>query len=186
MQTCGLGDSQALFNVYIANRPSLAPFDAPETVIPVDGSNIKALGDACGNGWRKVFNVYAKLLYAMDFGGIQQRFRTWQHYRDEELLQIDSGTALIYSPPSFNRDGLTLIMGKQYARSLPFADKLTWLDEQFAVCPPAGVVVCPYFDYRQLSNAKIMHLITLLNEYSLIPTTHNLTHRVRAKECEAV
>ena len=39
-----------------------------------------------------------------------------------------------------------------------------WIDEEFALDKSQNLVVCPYFDYRQLSNVKIEKLVSLLIE----------------------
>jgi hypothetical protein len=63
-------------------------------------------------------------------------------------------------------------MGKTYAKqSLPVLAieplvNLQWLDADFAVDPEHGIIVCPYFDYRQLSNSKIDRLVDLIIKFS--------------------
>jgi hypothetical protein len=57
-------------------------------------------------------------------------------------------------------------MGRTYAKSLVQSKQLTvpltWLDGEFAINKKERVIVCPYFDYRQLSNIKIVRLATLI------------------------
>ena len=133
---------------------------------------ITQIGIACGNGWRKVFNVYSKLLYTLDskvflFSGCAP---TWQTYRDNFLLQQGSGTALLFSPPVLipDSDTIHIISGKTYAKSLinsgQLVTSLIWLDEYFAIDVAKRVIVCPYFDYRQLSNQKIEYLAMLMKQ----------------------
>ena len=141
-------------------------------ISPVTSNEINSINTACGNGWRKVFNVYAKLLYALD----KKHFNysasapSWQAYRDRFLLQPKSQTALLFSPPqlSTNNQSLHIICGKTYAKNLLSSGhllaNLIWLDEEFAIDKRQNLIVCPYFDYRQLSNIKIEKLAYLLKE----------------------
>lgn len=143
-----------------------------DVISPVSSSEISAINTACGNGWRKVFNVYAKLLYALD----QKHFdysslaTTWQKYRDNYLLQHNSNTALLFSPPqpTTGQESLHIICGKTYAKHLLGTGQLTanftWLDDEFAVDKTQNLIVCPYFDYQQLSNIKLEKLACLLKE----------------------
>ena len=186
----GLGDSQFTFAVYIANQPAMEEYQSLTQLKAIQHGDIYAIGQACGNGWCKVFNVFAKLLYALnknDFN-FSTLAPTWQQYRDQYLLQANSGTALIFSPPrvAFSNWDLSnldlsslqrshtdevktvhIICGRTYAKQLinegKLATKLLWLDEEFAVDVQQGVVVCPYFDYRQLSNIKIQRLSAMLS-----------------------
>ena len=172
----GLGDGNGRFRVYIANRPGLAPFDTTQTMLPTVEGTITEIGKHCGNGWRKVFNVYAKLVFALRDAKLIGGKSSWQQYRDEKLLRADSDTALFFSPPKWTetevRRGLSpnvcfnnachIIMGKHYALSLDLPEDLRWLDNEFAISANANCIVCPYFDYRQLSNIKIIRLVELI------------------------
>jgi len=76
--------------------------------------------------WRKVFNVYAKLLYALDIElfGFAIHAPSWQKYRDGFLLQKASRTALLFNAPSFDykmnevKAIIHLIIARTYAKSL--------------------------------------------------------------------
>jgi hypothetical protein len=178
----GLGDGQFTIAVYIANRPNLPEYQSLNKLTALKDGEITYIGQTCGNGWRKVFNVYAKLLYALDpayfhFANVDSAIvNSWQSYRDHYLLQKKSGTALMFSPPccdhvnmtlaSSNHKVLHIICGRTYAKQLIqqgfLSTQLIWLDEEFAIDLQQCVVVCPYFDYRQLSNNKIDRLASLL------------------------
>ena len=141
-------------------------------ISPVTSGEISAINTACGNGWRKVFNVYAKLLYALDnkYFNFSALAPTWQNYRDSFLLQHNSQTTLLFSPPQppTNKESLHIICGKTYAKHLlatgQLAANFIWLDDEFAIDKARNLIVCPYFDYRQLSNSKIEKLACLLKE----------------------
>jgi len=168
----GLGDQFAQFKVYIANRPHFSNYPVLDYVNPMSSGEIYAISQACGNGWRKVFNVYAKLVFALntEHRVSLQGAQSWQHFRDQVLLQPASNTSLLFSPPVVselqdkNSQVVHLVMGKTYAKSLSLPDSLTWLDHEFAVDKDTKLLVCPYFDYRQLSNIKIIRLIELINQ----------------------
>jgi len=168
----GLGDQYAQFNVYIANLPEFSEYLNLEYIQPLSAGEIHAIGQACGNGWRKVFNVYAKLLFALNAESIVslQGSHNWQYFREHVLLQNLSNTSLLFSAPQLTNDKdinsniVHIIMGKTYAKSLNLPHSLTWLDHEFAIDIHSKLLVCPYFDYRQLSNIKIMRLVELIKQ----------------------
>ncbi|MEJ2766327.1 hypothetical protein VV869_20440 [Photobacterium sp. MCCC 1A19761] len=175
-QPIGLGCPQFHLAAYLENRPNMLNYPTLSEHIPLVPGEIQAIGQACGNGWRKVFNVYAKLLYTLDTSLFPYALSapTWQTYREQYLLQQGSHTALLFSPPQLSvpdkHDQATpvihLIMGRTYAKRLIAEGKLTapmeWLDNEFAINTEHRVIICPYFDYRQLSNLKIARLAELM------------------------
>ena len=172
MKNIGLGCTDFTMAVYIANKPNMLEYQQLTCISPLTSNEIQAINQACGNGWRKVFNVYAKLLYALDNNNFSysKRAPTWQEYRDNFLLQLHSQTALLFSPPLLSTSAKTLhiICGKTYAKHLLSVGKLVanfvWLDDEFAIDKAQNIIVCPYFDYRQLSNINIEKLAELLND----------------------
>ncbi|MGJ8580882.1 MAG: DUF6942 family protein [Psychromonas sp.] len=174
----GFGDKQFTFAVYIGNQPAMLEYESLTKIEALSKGDIEEISKVCGNGWRKVFNVYAKLLYALD----KEHFTfsllapTWQSYRDDFLLQENSQTALIFSAPNLSKVNhqqiqftqLHIICGRTYAKQLIdsglLESQLVWLDEEFAIDVAQRIIVCPYFDYRQLSNIKIKRLSHLLNQ----------------------
>lgn len=175
----GFGSEQFDIGVYIANRPNMLEYQQINGIIPLTENEIYAIGQACGNGWRKVFNVYAKVIFALNkqsFGYLQHGLKqgnSWQAFRDAHLLQQHSKTALIFDAPrldepkSTNNKTIHIICGRTHAKDLINSGKLTsqlkWLNEEFAVDPSQRLIVCPYFDYRQLSNIKIDYLSKLID-----------------------
>ncbi|MFQ3248701.1 MAG: hypothetical protein ACI9O6_000503 [Glaciecola sp.] len=175
LQCKGLGNEKASVVVYMANRPKFdfalehnERHEVAHICSVVDGE-ISAVGNACGNGWRKVFNVYAKLMYALPRAHFPfaEDYTTWQQYRDGELLRAHSNTALIFEAQALEKHDYAkaiIIMGRTYAKSLALPKSLKWENEAFAIDAKNKLIVCPYFDYRQLSNVKISYLQELISQ----------------------
>jgi hypothetical protein len=159
MNLIGLGNKQAYLKVYIENRPPLAEYQCLQEVRPLISEEIANVVQQAGNHWRKIFNVYAKLIFAIEPIG----FSTWQQLRDSHLLQDNSEQCLLFSPPIFNsvRD-IHIVMGRTYASKLALSDDCYWLTPEFAINEHKQLIICPYFDYRQLSNRKIAQLVQLI------------------------
>jgi len=174
----GIGDSEFSFAVYIENQPPMDEYQQLNEVIALKTGEISRIGQVCGNGWRKVFNVYAKLLYALDssYFNFSSFAPSWQQYRDQYLLQSNSQTALLFSPPelisSSENNVIHIICGRTYAKKLldegQLAAQFLWLNEEFAIDIKQKIIICPYFDYRQLSNIKIDYLASLLRQFRAI------------------
>ncbi|TWX71944.1 hypothetical protein ESZ36_01560 [Colwellia demingiae] len=190
MTNIGFGDSNFNFAVYIANKPNMLEYQSLGEVTTLVEGEINVINQACGNGWRKVFNVYAKLLYCLDKKSynFSTYAPTWQNYRDKYLLQAQSKTALLFSVPQLvtnkvpnkktnkvtnnkhaaDKEIVHIICGKGHAKALISSGKLVanliWLDDEFAIDSENKLIVCPYFDYRQLSNIKIERLAGLLQK----------------------
>lgn len=160
----GLGAPDATLRVYLGNRPAYTFEGASDGIYPLRDGEIYQIGQACGNGWRKVFNVYAKLVFGLHEQAIWPVTQSsWQAYRDKCLLQSDSGTALVFASPDFSQsDALHILMGRTYANALEIPFALHWLTPEFAINTQHRTIVCPYFDYRQLSNIKIDFLVELI------------------------
>lgn len=166
----GLGDNSFSVAVYVAKAPPMPYFETLAQLDPVVSGQINSISQHCGNGWRKVFNVYAKVLFAMpsEYYSFAKQAASWQTYRDELLLQKHSGTALLFSAPVLteHKNQLHIIAGRTHAKNLLQQGTLNaqfeWLDDEFAIDRAHYIIVCPYFDYRQLSNIKIARLSELV------------------------
>ncbi|SEK66915.1 hypothetical protein SAMN05216262_10274 [Colwellia chukchiensis] len=172
-QAVGLGSRQAKLIFYIANRPPLPAYQQLTNVNTLAKGDIANICTATGNHWRKVFNVYAKLLFEL----APKRYASWQALRDEALLQAGHEHCLLFSAPkltyhqsdSHSPKALHIIIGKGYAEQLGLSQNCTWLNEYFAINESLAVIICPYFDYRQLSNKKISQLVALIRQLSTHP-----------------
>ncbi len=134
-------------------------------------AGIDIINSHCGNGWRKLFNVYAKLLFSLNpsLFSFQTQAASWQQLRDQQLLQQNSATSLLFSPPVLEpaTDTIHIIAGRTYAKALVaqgLNSQLNWLNHEFAIDKNQRLLVCPYFDYRQLTNEKISYLAALIAE----------------------
>ena len=160
----GLGSHHSSIKFYIANRPPIDDYPAMDELCGLAMGELTHIVKHTSNHWRKVFNVYAKLLF--DWHQLQQQKNlpdTWQAYRDLELFQAHSQEALLFSAPQFESDGnaIHIIAGKTYAAQLALPP-LVWLDAYFAINKEQRVIVAPYPDYRQLSNERIARLLELM------------------------
>jgi hypothetical protein len=156
----GFGDSNANFRVYVAAPPPMPEYQHLTSLIPLQASDIHQIYLECGNGWRKVFNVYAKLLFALPAAQFpfQSQAASWQQFRDQLLLQKHGNNALCFDAPTLGNISFHLIAGRTHAKQLisqGLNAELHWLNAEFAVDPVHRLLVTPFFDYRQLNNEKI-------------------------------
>lgn len=166
----GFGATNAKIQVYIENTPPLPEYQELSLIKPLEVNDVARIGQLTGNHWRKIFNVFAKLLFEYS----PNNFTTWQSLRDEYLLQVQSNEQLIFSPISYEEiitkkddqsyNVISLIMGKTYANKLGIDEYCYWLSESFAINTKKRIIICPYFDYRQLSNIKITQLVQLIKQ----------------------
>jgi hypothetical protein len=165
-QPIGFGAYDAPIKIYIANRPQLDDYPKLIELRGLSIGEIAYIAKNTSNHWRKVFNVYAKFLF--DWYLLQGRkdlSNRWQEYREQELFQLHSQEALLFSSPDFNQSNaeVRIIAGKTYAASLELPS-LIWLDAHFAINKEHRLIVAPYPDYRQLSNERIARLIELMRK----------------------
>jgi hypothetical protein len=167
----GLGNSSAKIHVYIENRPPLEQYLHLRHIKALTKGEIHQIGEHTGNHWRKIFNVYAKLIFELSpLELIDKKFPTWQLFREDELLQENSEQCLLFSPycqdkvTLRNVETINIIMGKTYAKKLGLSQQCHWLSEDFAINKDKKIIICPYFDYRQLSNIKIKQLAQLIKQ----------------------
>ena len=58
-------------------------------------------------------------------------------------------------------------MGKTYAKTLQLDAELLRVDTDFQIDKNKALLVVPYFDYRQLSNEKLLRLQALIGSMSI-------------------
>lgn len=158
----GLGDPTAWLTIHIGNEPVCPRGLGFSPLRPLDRGELAAWLTSNSNHWRKIFNITAKLMFKLD----NHTQTSWQEYRDEKLLQPNSGCALVFGPPNNaeERKQVQLITGKQYAESMGLLNLSTELQPGFFHQSGSNLIVTPYFDYRQLSNIKVDYLVSLIQE----------------------
>lgn len=173
MNLIGLGNPTAQLTVYIENTPPLEQYQSLAECRPMRVGEIKLITDQTGNHWRKIFNVYSKIIFELT----NSTYDTWQDFRDKGLLQQHSHENLLFNLPKqtvlnnlsgncMSQNNISIIMGKTYATRLGIAKTCHWLSEEFAINTEKKWIICPYFDYRQLSNIKITKLCQLIKHLS--------------------
>ncbi len=161
----GLGNPQAHIQLYIENTPPLTQYLELDHIRAMTSGEISEISQHTGNHWRKVFNVLAKLAYECSPGAHQ----TWQALRDDSLLQQDNEYCLRFDKPiipQLSPQQLHIFMGKTYATKLTVSECCQWLTPYMAINEERKFIICPYFDYRQLSNIKITQLAGLIKRLS--------------------
>ena len=161
----GFGAENSAIKIYIANRPSFDDYPFLTNLRGIAPGEISHIVKNTSNHWRKVFNVYAKFLFDFYTQHDARKINlaaSWQEYRDLLLFQANSHETLLFNRPAFdNKKAIHIIAGKTYAAALDLPP-LIWLDNYFAVNKSHRLIVSPYPDYRQLSNARIAQLIEII------------------------
>ncbi len=161
--SAGIGGPDYRLAIHIGNRPPLPRFQTSNQLQSLASGELAEIVAETGNHWRKIFNLYAKLAFAMNPRGTE----CWQQYRDQRLLQAGSEQALLFGALEMSRaDTLFLIAGKGHAERLcaPAGLVPEPVDADFSILRSRQLIVTPYLDYRQLSNAKLLRLLELIAE----------------------
>jgi hypothetical protein len=186
--SAGLGYEHAEFVIHIANRPPLDEYNALDKIRPMEKGEIAYIASSTGNHWRKIFNVYAKLFYALKYenrctnNSDTNPYSSWQNFRDENLLQAHSNTALVFSNPkiqfsnNLNPSSKTIhyIAGKTYAAEFEHINLISH-NSDFSICKSKQCTAGPYLDYRQLSNLRIEKLVSLIQSLSTTQSSYQNT-----------
>lgn len=155
----GLGASSPRLRVFIANTPPIEPYASAKACSPVVMGELAHLVSQGSNHWRKLFNVLAKLQFELSqrqAGWSEQNHSSWQTLRDQELLQKPGQLQLWFGGLKPATQAIDLVCGKQFAQAQSLA--LEWQCAHFARSPDRRLLVSPYPDYRQLTNARIEQL----------------------------
>ncbi|MGH1460541.1 MAG: DUF6942 family protein [Neptuniibacter sp.] len=160
----GFGSNQCSVVFYIANRPDIDGYRDLNQLRSLAPGEIDKIVQVTGNHWRKIFNVSAKFMFQLlcENKNTEPLPDSWQEYRDTVLYQSHSPISLLFSPPMTQHCNMIhIVAGRTYASELGLTD-LIWIDELFAISESRRLIVCPYLDYRQLSNVRITRLIELV------------------------
>jgi hypothetical protein len=160
-----LGDKRAAMILYLPNRPLM-----PES----DLVSVPELIELNGNHWRKILTIFAK---------INAKNGDWKEYRDQQLLKHNEcicfgdvlmeddveakGLALKNIDNSRLNIKLHVIAGKEsWARvckiDSPESQGFIAIDHNSKIWMKDNILLTPYFDYRQFSNALIDSLTKYL------------------------
>lgn len=155
----GFGSSEFKYAVYFEHKPPIEPYLAHTELTPLSKSELDFILANTSNNWRKIFNCFAKLSFALE----PDHCKSWQALRDTQLLSEHQPFALLFSKPDLTQtETIHIISGRTYAAKLDLPVELTWLSPQFAINKKCKLIVSPYFDYRQLSNERLEILIKLI------------------------
>ena len=161
-EVVGVGASKVRLAIYIANRPLNDQYPSLQSLQPLMAGELQNIVANNSNHWRKAFNVFAKILWEVDWAELTGNAAScWQDYRDHHLLQAHSSESLLFSPPEITASHIKIVTGKTYAAELALPS-LDWLDAHLAINAAHKLIVCPYLDYRQLSNERIARLAALI------------------------
>ncbi|KUJ83691.1 hypothetical protein AWR36_007605 [Microbulbifer flavimaris] len=146
-----LGAAKPQLVLYLPHRPN-----ALAELIKSPGS--RELMDANSNHWRKIVTLLAKVA--------SPNADDWRRFRDEDLF---AHTALCFAPALTAGDSWHWIGGQQ---NLKRFNHLSHNAQPLPDCACVHVdaekrlLLTPYPDYRQLSNAVVNHIRTFLGERS--------------------
>lgn len=156
-----VGTEHPKWILHIENKPPIDEFR--ETI-----SRPLVLGEAAdiikqtSNHWRKVFSIMAKISFAL----FETNCRTWQEYRDTKLLTVEGFERLDFAPFSQSQQSgaIHLIGGFTYAKQqIDFNQLVVHQEcEKLFSLVSSRCLVTPYFDWRQLNNAILEHLLVLM------------------------
>jgi hypothetical protein len=158
----GLGDTSPLLVICAPHFPPGIQPNPAQAISPLTGGELERLIREGGNHWRKVFTLYAKLLH-----GLTPLEPDWQTCRDQRLLRSGSACALLFEHSCVpEQEQLCLVMGQTFGRTEGWlaGDQTLPAEQPFVQHPEQAVIVTPYFDYRQLSNARLDSLIQLIRD----------------------
>ena len=159
----GYGVRHFKLAVYLENAPVLEELKPEANLKALTAGDVSRIVTQTSNHWRKIFNLFAKL----QFGLTKHNSVSWQDYRDQHLLQAHCDHALLFSPPVYTpkkHRPVSIISGKTYAAKLRVLQTCEDVGDGFYRNKKTNLFVTPYFDYRQLSNAKLERLIKLIQQ----------------------
>lgn len=156
----GFGNTLPKWTLHIANRPDLEPFEH-DIFRQLELGEAAQIIQQTSNHWRKVFSIMAKISFALFDTGCD----TWQQYRDTKLLTREGFEAINFEVYQVGQlSTLSIICGFQYAEQQVELAKLIPHIEQpkLLIAEHKELIVTPYFDWRQLNNEMLAHLVAML------------------------
>ena len=143
--------------LYIGNRPSLPEFEELTEFPILESGDIVKIIAQCGNHWRKIFSIFAKLGFALN----EHDCKTWQEYRDQVLLTVKSSEHIVFDTKIRSTEGFHIICGQSHFELFDFTEEnFISLDQNNKVQHSGKIIQTPYFDYRQFNNDLIDQVIS--------------------------
>lgn len=157
-----LGPTSAPIHVFVEHAPNWPESLSSDQNYLADGE-LQQIVECNTNHWRKIFNIAAKLCFELN----STEHANWQALRDSELFQMDSTMCMHLSASptdiaELTREKIGIITGKTFAEALGYFQYTSELANGFYKVHQQPIWITPYFDYRQLSNAKLTELANLL------------------------
>lgn len=144
-----LGAAQPMITLYLPHRPNR--FAGQDVCL-----DATALMAANSNHWRKIVTLLAKVACPIPVD--------WRCFRDESLFRV---TALNFTPVLSGGPGWHWIGGKEnllrFGRLHHRARPLSVAPE-IAIDAQRRLLLTPYLDYRQLSNAMVVQVRAALED----------------------
>lgn len=155
-------EDKYLLQLYIPHRPTMAEYENLQDIQPINNGDIDKIIIACGNHWRKIFVIFAKIASAID-----DRELSWKTYLAEHLLQDSGSERLVFCEDLQFLDKepasvIHIFSGKYCGDTAGHIQQCSEIAPGFFQNEKGQIFITPYFDYRQFSNAKIDFFITQL------------------------
>lgn len=159
----GFGNGEPKWVLHIANRPELDAFEH-DIFRRLERGEAADIISQTSNHWRKVFSIMAKISFALFDTGCE----TWQQYRDTKLLTEEGFEAISYDGfKSESNEVLALICGFTYAETqVNLSQLLSHIAQpKLLMSETKDFIVTPYFDWRQLNNEMLDHLLKVMESW---------------------
>ena len=146
--------------IYLPNCPPCDPYQNVSRIAELPAGEWSRIVEETGNHWRKIFNLSAKLGFGLEPMG----YDSWQQWRDHRLFVSGCPVVLDFEMPAFDDSHTShYISGFGHAEALGYGGVGEWSRcGTFRVDHARRLIIGPYLDYRQLSNAKLEQLLSLL------------------------
>lgn len=157
----GFGHPKPRWVLHIANRPELDKYQHNIAFALTTGEAADIIQQT-SNHWRKLFSIMAKISFALFETGCD----SWQEYRDTKLLTDQGFEMISFETPDPQQECYySIVAGYTYAKTQLDVESLMPLSacEKLLLAENKPLAVTPYFDWRQLTNEVLAHLIKVMN-----------------------
>lgn len=154
----GFGSKQADLVVYLPNRPQIDEFINLDSFRALRSGEVQEIISQCGNHWRKIFSIYAKIAFAID----PKDYSTWQQYRDTVLLTDHGAEAVIFGCEivPFSEKTFHFIAGRAHFDAFSLKrEEFKEIGNDGKIFVKNRIFQIPYFDYRQFPNKLVEKIV---------------------------